>query len=162
MNRILTTIGVVALLVAGCGGDGDNGGNGGSGSTGGGMDLSASAGNDMSSTLPGDMQPAYGCHALEACVTACAGNQTCIGTCAQSSTMQAITLANAMTRCRRRQCNPVPDGGPAPCTNGGGTPSPECLTCQQDVFKATGTCGADTTYCGGCYMQYTACQADLP
>ena len=127
-----------------------------------GMDLSASAGNDMSSTLPGDMQPAYGCHALEACITACAGNPTCIGNCAQSSTMQALTLASAMTPLPAPGVQPGPRRRTRALYQRGRHPLATCLTCQQDVFKATGTCGADTMYCGTCYMQYTACQADLP
>jgi len=160
MNRTFTMLGLLALLVAGCGGNGDNGGDGGGGS-GGGMDLSASA-SDMSGTLPADMQPAYGCHALAACRAACSPtDQTCGSNCSASSTMQARTLYQAVQRCVRRECYPVPDGGPAPCTFGG-TPSAACTTCLADTIKATGSCGADTTYCGTCYMAYSACESDLP
>lgn len=166
MNRRFTMMSVLALLIAGCGSNGGNNGSGGNGNGGGsgtdGADMSAAAGSDMASVVAPDMQPAYGCHALEACVAACNGNQTCVGACVQSATPQALTLGQAVTRCIRRECFPVPDGGPAPCTKGGGTPSPQCTMCQADVIKPTGSCGGDTMYCGTCYSAYAACQADLP
>ena len=162
MNRIFSIISLATLLVAGCGSSGNNGGGGGNGGTGGGMDLSA-GGEDMSMTLAPDMSPALGCHGLELCIAACtAGDTTCLNNCVQSATQMAIMLASNVRRCERRTCNPVPDGGPAPCMNGGGAPTPQCTMCQTDVFKMSGTCGADTTYCGACYTQYQACQANLP
>jgi hypothetical protein len=161
MNRTFTMMSVVALLVAGCGSSGDNGdGGGGAGGNGSG-DLSAAAGSDLSMTLPPDMQPAYGCHALDACISACTSN-TCAGQCAASSTMNAQMLYFALRGCQRRECFPVPDGGPAPCMKGGGTPTPACTMCQADILKMAGTCNGDTMYCGACYSQYSACQADLP
>ena len=163
MNRTFTMMSVVALLVAGCGSSGNNGsgGNGGGNGTDG-ADMSAAAGSDMTSVVPPDMQPAYGCHALEACIAACNGSQTCIGACAQSATTQALTLAQALSRCVRRECFPHPDGGPAPCMSGGGTPSAQCTMCENDSIKAAGSCGADTVYCGSCYTAYSACEANTP
>ncbi|HEX9101897.1 MAG TPA: hypothetical protein VF997_06820 [Polyangia bacterium] len=163
MKGTFTMIGVVALLVGGCGSNGNNGsgGNGGSDGGGSGMDLAAPPGSDLAMTLPADMQPAYGCHALAACVAGCT-TQACFALCAQSSTMQALTMYQALRSCERKECYPHPDAGPAPCTQGGGTPTPQCTMCLGDVIKATGSCGADTTYCGTCYMQYSACQANLP
>ncbi|MGZ3425212.1 MAG: hypothetical protein ACXVCV_01125 [Polyangia bacterium] len=156
---------MITLLVAGCGSssNGNTGGNGGGGGGDGtsGMDLSAVAGSDMASTLPPDMQPAYGCHALAACVDACT-DQTSCSLCISSSTAAARQLYQTLTRCVRRICYPHPDGGPAPCVQGGGTQPPECTTCQDDSIKMTGSCGADTTYCGTCYSAYAACEASTP
>ena len=112
-------------------------------------------------TLPPDMQPAYGCHALDGCLNACTDQASC-NLCIQSATTMAKQLYQAATRCVRKICFPHPDGGPAPCVQGGGTQPPECTTCQDDSLKMTGSCGADTTYCGTCYAQYSACEADLP
>ena len=86
MNRTFNTIAVVALLVAGCGANGNNGDGGGGGNSGGNgsADLSAAAGSDMTMTLPPDMQPAYGCHALAGCLAACSDQTTC-GLCIQSA-----------------------------------------------------------------------------
>jgi hypothetical protein len=158
-----------ALFLVGCGstnnnGSGGNGGSGGTGGTGGtGTDMTAANGDgaDLAMTLPPDMQPAYGCHALAGCIDACTDQASC-SLCIQSSTQHAGMLYQTLTRCVRRECFPHPDGGPAPCTNGGGTPSAECTACQSDSIKMSGTCGADTTYCGTCYTQYSACQADTP
>ncbi len=168
MKRAFTLMSAVAvaMLVAGCGssgnnGTGGNGGGGGTGGAGGEIDMSAPPGSDLSMTLPPDMQPAYGCHALAACVATCTST-SCFTTCAQSSTTQAVQLYQALRSCIRKECNPHPDAGPAPCTNGGGNPSPQCQMCMADVVKATGSCGADTMYCGTCYSQYSACQANLP
>jgi hypothetical protein len=115
----------------------------------------------MAMSLPADMQPAYGCHSLAACINA-ATDQTSFNLCVSSSTMMAKQLYNAATRCVRKICFPHPDGGPAPCVQGGGTQPPACTTCQDDSIKMTGSCGADTMYCGSCYSQYAACEADLP
>jgi len=163
MNRTFTMMSVVALLVGGCGSSGNNGsgGNGGGGGGDGTADLAAPPGSDLAMTLPPDMQPAYGCHALAACLDACT-DQTSCGLCIQSSTSQARMLYQAATRCVRRECYPHPDGGPAPCMQGGGTPTPQCTACTGDAIKPTGSCGADTMYCGTCYSQYSACEADLP
>jgi hypothetical protein len=155
-----------AALVGGCGSSGNNNGSGGNGSGGDGggdVDMSAAAGGstDLGMTLPPDMQPAYGCHALAACVDACTDQASC-GLCVASATQQARMLYNTASRCVRRECFPHPDGGAAPCTNGGGTPSAGCTQCQDDSIKMTGTCGADTTYCGTCYAAYAACEADTP
>ena len=164
MNCI-TLSSVFLLLVAGCGTSNNNtGGNGGSGGDGGGavgMDLSAAASGDMPMSLPPDMQPAYGCHALAACLQACT-DQTSCGLCIQSSTTMAKQLYQAVTRCVRKLCFPHPDGGPAPCVQGGGTQPPECATCEGDSLKMTGSCGGDTMYCGTCYSQFSACEANLP
>ncbi len=163
MKRTFTMMSVVALLIAGCGSSGNNGtgGNGGGGGGGsGGTDMSAAAGSDMAASLPADMLPAYGCHALYACIGACAGNQGCIQTCAQSSTTQAVMLYGALRSCIRKECNPHPDGGPAPCS--GGSTTPQCMMCQADVIKATGTCTGDPMYCGTCYTQYMTCEANTP
>ena len=157
----MTILGVVCFI--GCGSSGSNNGNGGNG--GDGVDMSAassgSGGGDLAMTLPPDMQPAYGCHALAGCLDACT-DQTSCGLCLASATMQARTLYQAASRCVRRECFPHPDGGPAPCSNGGGTPSQDCTTCQNDSIKMAGSCGSDTLYCGTCYSQYSACEADLP
>jgi hypothetical protein len=160
---------VVALICAcgssGSNGNGGTGGNGGGGGTGGGAgsstDMSASAGNDAGMTLPPDMLPAYGCNALNTCLDACTDQTSCT-LCIQSATSNARTLYSAVSRCVRRLCFPHPDGGAAPCTNGGGTPSTECNQCQDDSLKMTGSCGSDTTYCGQCYAAYSACLADKP
>lgn len=167
MKRMFTMMSVVVLLVAGCGSSGNNGsgGNGGTGGTGGGsggvVDMSAAAGSDLAMTLPPDMQPAYGCHALTACLATCT-SQSCFQLCAQSSTTQALMLYQALRSCERKECYPHPDAGPAPCTQGGGNPTPQCTMCLGDVIKATGSCGSDTMYCGTCYSQYSACEANLP
>ncbi len=158
MKRVLIA-GVVALLCA-CGTSGNNSdGGGGAGGNGGGGDMSASAG-DLAMTVPPDMLPAYGCHALTACVATCM-DQTCIQNCGAAATSQAKTLYNAVRSCVRRVCNPHPDAGPAPCS-GGGTPSAQCTQCRNDVLKMTGTCGADTMWCGQCYAEYSACQNNTP
>jgi hypothetical protein len=168
MNHALSMLAAAALLVAGCGGSNNNGtgGNGGSGGSGGGggssgVDMSATASGDAGMTLPPDMQPAYGCHALSGCEDACTDQQSCL-LCIQSATSNARKLYQAETRCIRSECFPHPDGGAAPCAQGGGTPSAQCTQCQDDSIKMTGSCGADTTYCGTCYAAYSACQADLP
>jgi hypothetical protein len=163
MNRTFTMLSVVALFVCGCGSSGNNNGTGGNGGGGGdgGADMAAPPGSDLAMTLPPDMQPAYGCHALAACLDACTDQASC-GLCIQSSTSQARTLYQAASRCVRRECFPHPDGGAAPCMQGGGTPTPQCTACQDDAIKPTGSCGADTMYCGTCYSQYSACEADLP
>jgi hypothetical protein len=122
--------------------------------------MSAEAG-DLAGTLPPDMQPEYGCHELAACEDACSDQQSC-QLCQESATSQARMLYRSATRCVQRECYPVPDGGPAPCTFGNGTPSADCTTCLDDAIKMSGSCGADTTYCGACYTQYAACEADLP
>lgn len=161
----LTLVGVFMLLVAACGSSGNNGngGNGGSGD-GGSVDLSGVVGGstDLAMSLPADMQPAYGCHALRSCLIACNGDTTCFNNCVASSTMMAQQLYLTALRCQRKVCNPHPDGGPAPCVQGGGAQPPECTTCRADVFKMTGSCGADTMYCGFCYSQYAACEANTP
>jgi hypothetical protein len=166
MNRTFSMFAAIALLIAGCGGsNGNTGGNGGTGGTGGGdgsgMDLSASASSDAGMSLPPDMQPAYGCHALSGCEDACTDQTSCL-LCIQSATKNAQMLYQAETRCIRRLCFPHPDGGAAPCAQGGGTPSAQCTQCEDDSIKMTGSCGADTTYCGSCYAAYSACEADLP
>jgi hypothetical protein len=162
MIRSLTILGFVFFI--GCGSSNNNGtgGNGG-GSGGDGTDMSAATGGggDLAMTLPADMQPAYGCHALLACRNACS-DQTSCNLCLQSATQQALGLYGMLRNCIRRTCNPHPDGGPAPCTNGGGTPSPQCTMCQDDTIKMTGSCGSDTMYCGACYSSYSACEANLP
>lgn len=159
---------VVALICAcgssgtnGNGGNGTGGNGGGSGTTGGGTDMSASAGHDAAMSLPPDMQPAYGCNALSNCLDACTDQASCT-LCIASSTSQAKMLYQAASRCVRALCYPHPDGGPAPCTQGGGTPSADCTTCQDDSIKMQGSCGSDTNYCGKCYTQYAACLADKP
>jgi len=161
MIRAIAILG--CTLALGCGSSGNNGSGGNGGGDGGsdGSDMAAPPGSDLAMTLPPDMQPAYGCHALSGCLDACTDQASC-GLCIQSATMQARTLYQALSRCVRRQCFPHPDGGPAPCAQGGGTPSPQCTMCQDDSIKATGSCGADTVNCGTCYMQNSACQADLP
>jgi hypothetical protein len=165
MTRTWTIMSLLTLLVAGCGNgsNGNTGGNGGgSGGDGGdGSDLSAAAGSDLASTLPPDMQPAYGCHALDACLNACTDQASC-GLCISSSTTAARQLYQAVTRCVRKTCYPQPDGGAAPCNQGGGTQPPACTTCQDDSLKMAGSCGADTLYCGTCYSAYAACEASLP
>jgi hypothetical protein len=161
MLRLITILGFTACFL-GCGGNNDKGdGGGGSGGTGGG-DLSASMGDDMAGMLPPDLQPAYGCHELAACEDACTDAASCM-LCTESATMMARTLYRTATRCVQRECYPVPDGGPAPCSfNGGGTPSADCTACLTDSIKMSGSCGADTTYCGACYTQYAACEANTP
>jgi len=162
MIRTLTIIGFVFFI--GCGSSNNNGTGGNGGGNGGdGVDMSAAAGGggDLAMTLPPDMQPAYGCHALAGCLDACTDQASC-GLCLQSATMPARQLYQTLSRCVRRECFPHPDGGPAPCTNGGGTPSPQCTMCQDDSIKMTGSCGGDTMYCGTCYSAYSACEADLP
>ena len=165
MKRAFTMMSVAALLVAGCGSSANGNGNGdggnGTGGNGSSTDMAAPPGSDLAMTLPPDMQPAYGCHALAACFDACTDQASC-GLCIQSATSNARTLYLAVSRCVRRQCYPHPDGGPAPCTQGGGTPSAECTACLDDTIKATGSCGSDTMYCGTCYSEYSACEADLP
>ena len=154
----------LTLAFLGCGSSSNNGtgGNGGGGGTAGGGDMSASAGGgaDMSMMLSPDLQPAYGCHDLAACEDACTDQTSCT-LCVQSSTSHARQLYQAAARCVRSECFPHADGGPAPCTFGGGTPSADCTACQADSIKMTGTC-TETTYCGACYTQYAACEADLP
>ena len=125
------------------------------------MDLAAPPGSDLAMTLPPDMQPAYGCHDLLACIASCTSN-SCITACNQSATAHARMLDQAIRRCIRNECYPVPDAGAAPCTFGGGTPTPACTMCQADSIKTSGSCGSDTTYCGTCYTEYAACEADLP
>jgi hypothetical protein len=165
MIRSLTLIGFVFFIGCGSSSNNGSGGNGGgSGSDGGGgADLSATAGGggDLAMTLPPDMQPAYGCHALLACLNACGTDPKTCNLCQQSATKQALQLAMMLRSCVRRTCNPHPDSGPAPCTNGG-TPSPECTMCEADSIKMTGSCGTDTMYCGTCYSAYSACEANLP
>jgi hypothetical protein len=141
---------VVALLCA-CGQSttNDNPGTGGNG--GDQPDLSAAAASDMAAATGADMQPAYGCHALEACVSACT-SQTCLQTCQASATSKAKMLAQSLSRCLRTACYPHPDGGTAPCTNGGGTPSAACTQCLNDSVKMG----------GACYAASSACSADLP
>jgi hypothetical protein len=165
MIRTLSLLGLVFVLGCGSSSNNGNGGNGGGSGGGGGdagIDMSAAAGSDLAMTLPADMQPAYGCHALLACLNACGTDQTACNLCLQSATMQGLGLYGTMRNCVRRTCNPHPDGGPAPCTNGAGTPSPECTMCRADAIKMTGSCGSDTMYCGACYSQYSACEANLP
>ena len=116
----------------------------------------------MAMTLPPDMQPAYGCHALAACLDACTDQTSCTPLPTERDHPGEEALPGRHRAACRRECFPHPDGGPAPCTQGGGTPSAECTACQADSIKMTGTCGADTTYCGTCYSQYAACEADLP
>ncbi len=165
MSRSFRLLSVLALLVASCGssdnnGNGGNGGNG-SGDGGNGTDMSAATSSDAGVTLPPDMQPAYGCHALAGCLDTCT-DQTSCNLCNQSSTSQARMLYQAVSRCVRRTCYPRPDGGSAPCMQGGGTPSAECTACQNDSIKMSGSCGTDTMYCGACYSAYSACEANLP
>ncbi|HXU67880.1 MAG TPA: hypothetical protein VN947_01060 [Polyangia bacterium] len=154
----------LTLVFLGCGGSNNNNGTGGNGGTGGSgsgdMSGAAGGGGDMAMTLPPDMQPAYGCHALAACEDACTDQASCT-LCQQSATKQARQLYQAASRCVRNECFPHPDGGPAPCTFSGGTPSADCTACQDDSIKMAGTC-TETTYCGTCYSQYAACEADLP
>ncbi len=155
---------VVALLCA-CGSSSTDGtgtgGNGGTGGTsGGGADMSASAGQDAAMSLPPDMLPAYGCNSLNACIDGCS-SQSCYLTCYQSATSQAQMLYQAAARCVRQLCAPKGDAGTGPCS-GGGTPTPECTQCQDDSIKMQGSCGSDTTYCGKCYAQYSACIANKP
>ena len=162
MNRAFMFLSVVTLLVAGCGSSSNNNNTGGNGSDGGnGTDMSAAASSDMTMSLPPDMQPAYGCHALAACINA-ATDQASFNLCVSSSTSNAKQLYQAVTRCVRKICYPHPDAGPAPCVQGGGTQPPECTTCVNDSIKMTGSCGADTMYCGSCYSQFSACEANLP
>ena len=124
--------------------------------------MSASASGDAGMTLPPDMQPAYGCHALSGCVDSLHRPDELPLCASQSATKNAQMLYQAETRCVRKLCFPHPDGGAAPCSQGGGTPSAQCTQCEDDSIKMTGSCGADTTYCGSCYAAYSACQADLP
>ncbi len=165
MLRTITILGFAAFFV-GCGGSGDKsdgggtGGNAGSGGTGGG-DMSAAASTDMAGTLPPDMQPEYGCHALAACEDSCTDQASC-ALCQESATSMARMLYRAATRCVQKECYPVPDGGPAPCSFGNGTPSTDCNNCLNDSLMMSGTCGTDTTYCGTCYAQYAACEANTP
>lgn len=165
MTRILTMLGVAALVAAGCGGSNSNSGSGGNGSGDGGGgtsgDLSAAANSDAGMSLPPDMQPAYGCHALAGCLDSCTDQASC-GLCIQSATSHARMLYQKVSRCVRGECFPHPDGGAAPCMQGGGTPSAECTQCQDDSIKMSGSCGADTMYCGTCYSAYSSCEADLP
>lgn len=153
----------LTLVFLGCGGSNNNngtGGNGGTGGTSGDMSAASGGGTDLAMTLPPDMQPAYGCHALDACLNACTDKASC-SLCQMSATPQALKLYQAASRCVSRLCFPHPDAGPAPCTFGGGTPSADCTACQDDSIKMAGTC-TETTYCGSCYTQYAACEADLP
>ena len=161
MTRAFTLVAVLALALAGCGDSADNGDGGSAGDGGGnGMDLAAPSGSDLGMTLPRDMQPAYGCHALAACRAACTGN-SCAAMCNQSATSHARGLYQQVTHCVRNECFPSGDGGTAPCTQTG-PPSQQCTTCQSDSLKMSGTCGGDTTYCGACATEYAACEADLP
>jgi hypothetical protein len=163
MTRTLLLLGLITLLSGGCGSSGNNntGGNGG-GTGSDGVDMSAaSSSTDLAASGPIDMSPAYGCHALAACLDACTDQASCT-LCIQSATTMARSLYNTVSKCVRRTCFPHPDGGPAPCTQGGGTQPPECTTCQDDSIKMTGSCGADTLYCGACYSAYATCEANTP
>ena len=169
MIRTIPLVLSATLLVIGCGSssnNGDAGGNGGNGSDSSDMSaaMSGGGGGDLAMTLPPDMQPAYGCHALDGCLNACTDQASC-GLCIQSATPAARKLYQQAQRCVTNLCYPHADAGPAPCTGGqggGGTPSADCTACQDDSIKMSGTCGADTKYCGTCYTQYAACVADLP
>ena len=129
MTRILTMLGVAALVAAGCGGSNSNSGSGGNGSGDGGGgtggDLSAAANSDAGMSLPPDMQPAYGATRSAGCLDSCTDQASC-GLCIQSATSHARMLYQKVSRCVRGECFPHPDGGAAPCMQGGGTPSAEC------------------------------------
>jgi hypothetical protein len=126
------------------------------------MDLSAAAGSDLSMTLPPDMQPAYGCNALFACLSACT-SFSCQQTCIASSTTMARSLYQKLRTCVRNECAPKGDAGTGPCSGaGGGNPTPQCTMCEDDSLKPAGSCGADTMYCGTCNAQYMACTANTP
>lgn len=162
MRYVSAMIGMLGLFAVACGsGKGNDNGNGGTGGNGsGGADLSAAA-SDLS-TSAADLAPLKGCKSLAACIDGCS-DFGCANSCRSGSTQMAQVLYFQVLGCVRRVCYPHPDGGAAPCSQGGGG-SGACAQCQKDVIAQPGSCtgGGEPSWCGACASQYAACEADTP
>ncbi len=98
------------------------------------------------------------CKNLGPCVSACAGNQTCISKCAATAGSAAVQIYNAQGNCYKSAgC----DGGAGSCGDGTCSPSENPVSCESDCDAndcITTNCSTETDACGadaGCQKMFT-------